>query len=197
MVTTLKDSYSIATAAPKLSGQQKALVIKLLGSYFTVTETIEILKNEYDIELTYGAVYWYWKHHHPAILEEREKFDKDVEILPITQKKYRLATRQKLVKVLEKHLWREKPLMRAGKMVVDKNGNAKIYKLTGNHVVINKLLDSAQKEMEPMKVELTDPTGDREFSLGLQAKLAKLTTEDLRKIANGNGREIPSKTPQE
>ena len=141
----------MAKAAPKLSGQQKALVVKLLGAYFTVTETLEILLKDYDIELTYAAVYWYWKHHQDEIKQQRNLFDDKVEVLPITDKIYRLYQRQYLIDDLRKHLWYEKPLLRHGKPVADKDGKPIVLKLTGNHESINKILDSAQKELEPQK----------------------------------------------
>jgi len=90
--------------APKLNDRQKSIIISLLGAYFSRSEVVEIFKEKYDIEISYQAVDWYWQNKQDEIKEKRAKFDDENEPLPITNKKYRLAVRQKLVQDLEKHL---------------------------------------------------------------------------------------------
>ena len=43
---------------------------------------------------------------------------------------------------------------------------------------------------KPKKVALTDPAGESEFSLGMREKMAELSVNDLRRIANGKTKEI-------
>lgn len=154
----------MSKTSSKLTERQKSIVISLLGAYFSRNEVVAIFKEEYDIELSYQAVDWYWHNKQDEIKAKREKFDDENEPLPITKKKYRLSVRQKLVNDLIKHLWYEKPLMQRGMPVADDDGNAIVLKLFGNHDAINKILDSAQKELEPSKIALTDPSGEHEHS---------------------------------
>ncbi len=51
----------MAEAKPKLNNLQKHLIIQLLGAYYTINETLDILKEYYELELTYQAIHWYWK----------------------------------------------------------------------------------------------------------------------------------------
>jgi len=143
----------MAEAKPKLNDYQKNLIIKLLGAYFTVQETVDVLRDKYEVELTYQAVYWYWRNRNDEILLARKHFDLKIDVIPITNKINRLKERQMLIDDLKKHLWYEKPLLRNGNPVADDDGNPILLKLTGNHESINKVLDSAQKELEPSKVE--------------------------------------------
>ncbi len=154
----------MAEAKPKLNDYQKNLIIKLLGAYFTVQETVDVLRDKYEVELTYQAVYWYWRNRNDEILTARKDFDLKIDVIPITSKINRLKERQMLIDDLKKHLWYEKPLLRNGNPVADDDGNPILLKLTGNHESINKVLDSAQKELEPSKIALTDPTGENEYS---------------------------------
>jgi len=154
----------MAEAKPKLNDYQKNLIIKLLGAYFTVQETVDILRDKYEIKLTYQAVYWYWRNRNDEILAARKDFNLKIDVIPITNKINRLKERQVLVDDLKKNLWSEVAVYRDGKLMLDKKGDPISIKISPKHESINKLLDSAQKELEPSKVALTDPTGENEYT---------------------------------
>ena len=154
----------MSEAKPKLNDYQKNLVIKLLGAYFTVQETVDILKDKYEISLTYQGVYWYWQKRNNEILASRKDFDSKIDVIPITDKINRLKERQMLVDDLKKHLWSEVAVYRDGKLMLDKKGEPIAVRVSPKHESINKILDSAQKELEPSKIALTDPTGKNEYT---------------------------------
>ena len=138
----------------KLSGEHKQLIINMLGSFFNNKEIIDHFKAEFDIEITGGNVSYYKKHKIPEILEARKKFQKTIVYTPVAQKTWRLRVRQRLIDNLlkEENLWCEEDT---------KYGTRK----KGNHNHINNILDSAREELEPRKVSLTDPTGEKDMAV--------------------------------
>ena len=154
----------MAEAKPKLNDYQKNLIIKLLGAYFTVQETVDVLRDKYEVELTYQAVYWYWRNRNDEILTARKSFDSKIDVIPIANKVNRLKERQVLIDDLKKNLWSEISVFRDGKLMLDDKGAAISVRVQPKHESVNKNLDSAQKELEPSKVALTDPTGENEFT---------------------------------
>lgn len=152
----------MSSTAPKLNDREKSILISLLGAYYSRVEVVGIFKEQYDITISYPGVDWYWQNKQEEIKAARQRFDDENEPLPIVNKKYRLAVRQKLVEDLNKNLWSEVAVYRDGKVQVDDKGKPTLVKVQGKHDTINKLLDSAQKELEPQKVAMTNPGGDKE-----------------------------------
>jgi len=169
----------MAEAKPKLNNLQKHLIIQLLGAYYTINETLDILKEYYELELTYQAIHWYWKNRQVEILEARNNFDLQVEVIPITNKINRLKERQLLINDLKKNLWSEVAVYRDGKLMLDENGEPIAVKISPKHESINRILDSAKKELEPQSVKFSGSIGRHP----IQDELDKLSDKHLFAIA--------------
>lgn len=119
---------------PKLTKKQRETVIKYLAQYHSNAFITEIFKKDYGIRLSSAAITYYRKEHAHRILAIREKLK---ETLPVTDLTYRQMVRQMLIQdLLERdRLW-TKEKSRYGE------------KLISNHVIINKILDSAAQDQE-------------------------------------------------
>jgi len=151
----------------KLTGEHKAILIQLLADFYGNDEVIKYFKREFNIKMSSGNVSFYRKTHESDIIQQRESLNKRLLAIPIANKFYRIEQRQKLVDDLFKNLWLEDVKMKGNQIAYDKDGNPKMVKIKGNHNVINKLLDSIQKELEPNKLSLTDPSGDKNIDINV------------------------------
>jgi hypothetical protein len=133
----------------KLTEAHKQVIIRMLGAYYNFKDVRDHLKQEYGIEISDANVSYYKKHRRQEIREARQNFLRDIEVLPVSDKAYRIKLRQDLIKDAMANLWLD---------VLDKDGN--VLHQRGNHAVINKILDSIQSELEPKKIAQTDPTGE-------------------------------------
>lgn len=123
----------------KLKSEHKAIIIKMLGAYYTSKEIIDYLKKDYGVEISLANINYYKNHKKEDIREARKNFLKDIEVLPVADKAHRILLRQKLVDELikEDNLW--------GKHY---SGTGNITHKTANHLIVNKILDSVRDELE-------------------------------------------------
>lgn len=140
--------------APKLSDHQKQVVIRMLGAYCSPREIKEYLQSEYEVTLNDSTITFYKKQRRKEILKAREGFLNDIEVLPVSDKAYRIKQRQDLVNDLRANLWAEVAVIRDGKLMLDKNGKPKKVKTSPQHFLINKILDSIQNELDPIKINI-------------------------------------------
>ena len=124
--------------APKLSKRHKLLIIKLLAAFEPVKDIVHHLKVHYDQTVTERLIYWYEEHREEEIESEREKLNKQLLSIPIANKFKRLQIRDKLLNVLMKNL------------------ENKIGKEGRDPLIINRILDSVHKEMEPFETTVTE-----------------------------------------
>ncbi len=148
----------------KLKGEHKAILIQLLADFCGNDEVIEYFKREFNIEMSSGNVSFYRKTHEKDIIQQRESLNKRMLAIPIANKFYRIEQRQKLMDDLFENLWFEDVKMKNNQIVYKANGIAERFKLKGNHNIINNLLDSTQKELEPQKIAPTTPDGNELFT---------------------------------
>lgn len=148
------------TGVNKLSGTHKDILIQLLADFYGNDEVIEYFKQEHNITMASGNVSFYRKNHEKDIIKKRKSFNKRLLAIPIANKFYRLEERQKLLDDLKNNLWCEVVKMKDGQVVLDEKGNQTVFRLKGNHGIANQIMDSVQKETEPQKLSLTDPSGE-------------------------------------
>lgn len=160
----------------KLNGEHKEFVINKLALHCGVTEIAEALKSEFGVDVTPQNIAFYKKNYETEWRKQREYFNLNIaEIEPFADKANRVLQRGELIRDLMKHLWLEDVKIKNNVILRDGDNKIELFKLKGNHDVINKLLDSIHKELEPDKLALTDPSGN-------------LSLIDLIKKANeGNG----------
>ena len=77
-----------------------------------------------------------------------------IEVLPVSDKAYRIKVRQNLINDLTENLWSEIAVVKNGKLVLDDDGEPKRIKVAPQHYLINKILDSIQNELDPIKVNV-------------------------------------------
>ncbi len=132
----------------KLKPEHKAIIIKMLGAFYKSKEIIDYLKKDYGVKITLANVNYYKNHKRDDIREARKIFLKDIEILPVSDKAYRILIRQKLVDELikEKNLWSKHYSVTTGNVTYQ----------TPNHLIVNKILDSVRDELEPKGSSPTD-----------------------------------------
>lgn len=139
--------------ANKLSQKHKHEIIQMLAAFEKPKTIVEHLKAHHGIRVTERNIYFYLESRDEDIESERERIRHDLRAIPIVNLFYRLMERQRLLDDLKNHLWIEVPLTRNDKAIIDENGNPKIVKKRGNHSVINQLLDSAAKELQPLQLD--------------------------------------------
>jgi len=137
----------------KLDAEHKELIVKMLAAYYAPKEIIKYLNDNYGIKIDPSNVTYYKNNKREDIREARKNFLNDLEILPVSDKAHRILERQNLIKDLKKRLWN--PIYSA------KTGE--IIKYEGVHHIINKILDSVQNELEPIKHSLTDIKGKEDL----------------------------------
>jgi len=138
----------------KLSGPDKQLMINMIAAFFENQDIVDHFQEEYGIKITGQNVSYYRKNKKPEIIEARKKFQEAIVYIPVAQKTWRLRVRQRIIDNLlkDENLWKKEPV---------KDG----VKYKGAHNVINNILDSAREELEPRKVSLTDPTGEKDMAV--------------------------------
>lgn len=152
---------------PKLKGIHKDFIINRLALYCGVTEIAEALKVEFDIDVTPQAVEYYKREHGKEWKAKREYFNAHIaEVEPFADKINRIKMRGDLIRDLDDNLWTEEPMIKRNVIIRDDDNNPIMIKGFPNHVNVNRLLDSIQRELEPMKVAQTDPSGQKE-AIGL------------------------------
>ena len=148
---------------PKLKGAHKDFIINKLALYCGVTEIAEALKAEFEVDVTPQAIEYYKREYEKEWRAKREYFNAHIaEVEPFADKINRIKMRGDLIRDLDDNLWTEEPLIKRNVMIRDDDGDPIMIKGFPNHVNVNRLLDSIQKELEPLKIAQTDPTGQKE-----------------------------------
>ena len=149
----------------KLKGIHKDFIINKLALYCGVTEIAEALKVDFDIDITPQAIEYYKREYEKEWRAKREYFNKHIaEVEPFADKINRIKMRGDLIRDLDDNLWTEEPLIKGNVKIRDDDNNQIMIKGYPNHVSINRLLDSIQKETEPDKLALTTPDGRESFT---------------------------------
>lgn len=148
------------TGQSKLKGEHKEFVINKLALHCGVTEIAESLKIEFSVSVTPQNIEYYKREYEEEWRKRREYLNQHIaEIEPYADKVNRVKMRGDLIRDLDKNLWTEEPLIKNNVKVRDDDNNPIMIKGFPNHAAANKILDSIQKELEPDKLALTDPTG--------------------------------------
>jgi len=159
--------------APKLSKRHKLIIIRLLAAFESVKDIVNHLKVHYDQTVTERLIYWYEENRQEEIEKEREELNNQLQAIPIANKFKRLQIRDKLLNMLMKNL--ENNIGKEGK----------------DPLIINRILDSVHKEMEPFRTTLTSPTEQLGF-IALEEKpgykfvtnyLKTLSDEEIKKFS--------------
>ena len=127
--------------APKLSKRHKLIIIRLLAAFESVKDIVNHLKVHYDQTVTERLIYWYEENRQEEIEKEREELNNQLQAIPIANKFKRLQIRDKLLNMLMKNL--ENNIGKEGK----------------DPLIINRILDSVHKEMEPFETTVTEQLG--------------------------------------
>jgi len=141
---------------PKLDGVNKIAIKQMLALHESPTDIADTLKREYGIKVSVRMIYYYAQNYKNEIDEIRQKLGLELRSIPVANKFQRIMERQKLVDELSKNLWVGEPLIKKGKIVRDEEGNAILVKCSrGNHLAINKILDSVAKELGELEEGVT------------------------------------------
>ena len=153
----------------KLSGEHKEFIINKLALHCGQAEIVEAIKEAYNIDISPQGVDHYKKNYERDWRARREYINKHIaEIEPFADKSLRVQQRGELIRDLVKHLWFEDVKMKGNTVIYDVDGRAERFKLKGNHDVINKLLDSIHKEIEPFKIAHTNSTGENPIEINVK-----------------------------
>lgn len=140
----LSDMSHNNNTAPKLNKEHKHIVIQLLAAFEPVKEIVSHLKVHHGQMVSERLIYWYHENRVEEIEEERKRLNRQLLTIPVANKFKRLQIRNKLVTSL---------------LQPTENGAAVCE---GKHLVVNRILDSVFREMEPF-----ERTGlDRNTNLG-------------------------------
>ena len=151
----------------KLKGIHKDFIINKLALHCGLTEIADELKVEFDIDVTPQAIEYYKREYEKEWREKRAFFNKNIaEIEPFADKVLRVKERGNLIRdIIENDdLWQLDVAVKCKQIVRDNKNNPVLLKTRANHLVVNMLLDSIHKELEPGKLALTDPTGSEPFT---------------------------------
>ncbi len=156
----------------KLKGEHKDFIISKLALHCGQTEIAAAVKDEFGIDMSKQNVDYYKRKYEKEWRKKRDYFNKHIaEIEPFADKSLRVQQRGDLIRdIVDKGLWYT---------VFGKFGDYE----KGNHGAINDLLDSINKELEPRKLALTDPSGEREA-----AGIIILPEKDTKNRGKGNGK---------
>ena len=148
-MTKSKDLYQ------KVPHDIKALIYYMFALWYKPKEVINELKKEHDFDLSYDLAYYYLTKHEKEWMQIRYSIEEDPKrYLKLANKFCRLEEREKLVNDLKENLWEEIPLVINNVQIYDKDNNKVMVKSRAKHDMINKLLDSIQKEQDPNKMSL-------------------------------------------
>ena len=127
------------------------------------SEIAESLKIDFDVDITPQGVDYYKQNYEDEWKARRKYFNEHIaEVEPFADKINRIKKRGDLARDLDENLWQEEPLIKNNRTIRDDDNNPVMIKGFPNHININRLLDSIQRELEPLKVAQTDPTGQKE-----------------------------------
>ena len=124
--------------ANKLEQNHKHEVIQMLAAFEKPTTIVEHLKARHGIAVSERNIYFYQENRKEDIERERKRIRADLLAIPIANKFMRLQIRDKLLNVLMKNL------------------ENKIGKEGRDPLIINRILDSVHKEMEPFETTVTE-----------------------------------------
>lgn len=175
----------------KLDGEHKEFVINKLALHCGQTEIAEAVKVEFDIDITKQCVDYYKREYEKEWRKRREYLNKHIaEIEPFADKALRVKERGNLIRdIIENDdLWQLDVAVKCKQIVRDNKNNPVLLKTRANHLVVNMLLDSIHKELEPGKLALTDPTGSEPFT-----GIIVLPEKDGKNGGKGNGRKSKAK----
>jgi hypothetical protein len=109
----------MADSKHKLSPDQRAYVIKMLGAWYKPGEVVDALKDEFDVSVTIQNICQYQQSHKKDIETARTDFLKNIEAIPVANKAKRIEIRQRLVVDLIKYLWLEDVTMKRNQICHD------------------------------------------------------------------------------
>ena len=124
--------------ANKLEQNHKHEVIQMLAAFEKPATIVEHLKARHGIAVSERNIYFYQENRKEDIERERKRIRADLLAIPIANKFMRLQIRDKLLNVLMKNL------------------ENKIGKEGRDPLIINRILDSVHKEMEPFETTVTE-----------------------------------------
>lgn len=152
-------------AAPKLSKKEQAHVIQMLASFEKDQAVLDSLEKEFGQTINAGGVSYYRVNHKESIEQERDKLRRDHMAIPVANKFYRQAARERLINdIFRRGLWTVDGYVIIDVKLTDEHGNERLEpqrvpKLRGHHAVINQILDSAHREAEPFEVKFVGGDG--------------------------------------
>ena len=171
----------------KLKAEHKRVVKQMLALGESCKDIVDHLKLEHEISVHHQTVYWYsWKYQ-DEIKQIRSALNVKFEAIPVANKFNRVLERQALIDDLKNNLWLEVAVIKEGKVKLNEDGSPVVVKVRGRHDVINRVLDSIQKEMEPLEIKRS---GEIEIE---KKEEYKFVVETIKKLKPGIRREIISR----
>ena len=128
----------------KLAPEHKILIFNLLGSGYKQKAVVERILTMTGVKITVDAVGYYKRKYPEKILEAAKRWEARLECVELTDQIRRLLIRQDMVYDLIKpeNMWH-------------KEMTAYGERWKGNHLAVNKILDSMHEEIDGKRLALT------------------------------------------